>query len=673
MLRFPRTSVAVAVAVTSWSAPVAHAAPAKPPPLLTPVLSVRLVTTDPVAVLQRGRFTVRVTARRTASLRLAAFTRDTPLAGARTVLIRARTTRSRTLTLTLSAQARRRLSSCATTSIVLRVKARGYGSPRLTTGRRPKVVVKRFAFVCRGGKLVAQPSAVAAPPAFTGPVYEVGLAGRSIATEADGTWKGEPVFLGGYGFGGGAAIPDPSGMLAGRPATGVLGEGPSVRAMVVGDGETTAAVADVEVQGWFAARREDANGIVDMRKAIEKATGGALPASRVVIQSDHSHSGADVMGVWGGVPADFVAHMRKQTETAILEAWFNRRPGRLFYGRADGKDLLTNQFDFDAANRTQDSDVRVLQARDPAGTPFATLLNFSAHSTVLGEENTRISGDWPQAANRLMAARKDARGRPVFGAAMTVIGTFGRTQPERGGDACKGRPEGSEAAGLCRIDDYATKVVARAQAALTTATPLAGPPVVAGSSYLIQDAATNAPILGFSTFGPTAGAAVGLPFNRSAQAPWQVGPVIGTVTGTLRIGDVLLSSVPGEIYPQVALAVSDTVKGIRPGGFMTAGLADDQLGYIIAPYEAYPEPIRRTFLSQDGGDVTPLGNDNYFFNVSHTLGERVVCSLLRGADDVFDTRYRENAVRCTPFANDALLAPGSDVTLSGRLPAGELP
>ena len=57
---------------------------------------------------------------------------------------------------------------------------------------------------------------------------------------------------------------------------------------------------------------------------------------------------------------------------------------------------------------------------------------------------------------------------------------------------------------------------------------------------------------------------------------------------------MLLSSGPGEMYPQIALKVADTVPA---RGHMTAGLANDQLGYLIAPYEAYPEPIRRSFFN----------------------------------------------------------------------------
>jgi len=142
--------------------------------------------------------------------------------------------------------------------------------------------------------------------------------------------------------------------------------------------------------------------------------------------------------------------------------------------------------------------------------------------------------------------------------------------------------------------------------------------------------------------------------------------VLGTVTGSVRIGDLLLSTVPGEIYPQIALKVADAVDGpVRKHGFMTAGLANDQLGYIIYPYQSYPEPILSTFVSR--GDQIPspdpIGNDNYAFNVSKTLGGRVVCSLLRGAGEAFGkgSKYRDGNAECVQFPNDLIFAEGEDV------------
>ena len=702
----PRAAVLAVIVSMVVGVPGAQARRAVP--LKRPSIAVKLLTADPVVVLQAGRFTVRLTARRTASVRLAAFAGKAAIAPAKTYRIRARKLRRRTITLALSKAARGQLDACYSTQITLIVKARGYGSPGLKTRRHTKVRTQRFYFACQGGKLVPVSGPGAGGGGSSGggstkpgggstgggggtkgdgdpakPRYEVGVGAATIAPEANGTWKGAPVYLGGYGFGGGsplATIPTVGEEIKGRPATGVLGEGPSTRAFVVGDGKTLMAVADIEVQGWFTERRTDANGIVDIRKAIAAATLGKLPAEHVIVQSDHSHSGADALGVWGGVSKDYMAYMRSQTESAILSAWFNRRPGTLYYGSTDGKDLLTNQFDYDPANQSQDSEVRVLQARDDAGVPFATLLNFSAHADVLGGGNTLISGDWVQSANRIMDQRRGTSGKPLFGSAMTMVGTLGRTQPNRN-VACP-QPENSQEQGLCKIDGYAAAVVDRAQQALAGAAPITGAPVVAAQSYLIQDPSTNAPILGFSTVGPEVGAISGLPFNRSSLPPWQTGNVIGTITGTARIGDVLLSSVPGEIYPQIALRVRDTVKGIRPGGFMTAGLADDQLGYIIAPVGAYPEPIRGTLLTRDFADqiqaclvsmgqtcdnpVDPIGNDNYFFNVSHTLGERVTCSLLRGADEALGTgmTYWSSYERCPAFVNDLALPGGTDIALS---------
>jgi hypothetical protein len=253
------------------------------------------------------------------------------------------------------------------------------------------------------------------------------------------------------------------------------------------------------------------------------------------------------------------------------------------------------------------------------------------------------------------------------GDAMTIVGTLGRTQPgDRGCPTTfpKGTGDSTPAYALCKLDSYAGRVVSRAEQAVDNATLIPGTPVVDSKTYLIQDPAEN----GIAYLGLTvAGDPLGVKLNRDPKPPWATGNVLGTITGSVRIGDVLLSAVPGEIYPQIALTVADSVKDVRPHGFMTAGLANDQLGYIIAPYTAYPEPVKATFVSR--GDQLPyqpdpIGNDNYAFNVSVTLGERVTCSLLRGAGELFGkgTKYRDADSQCTPFANDLAYPAGEDAT-----------
>ncbi|MFL5885352.1 MAG: hypothetical protein ACJ77M_09805 [Thermoleophilaceae bacterium] len=477
----------------------------------------------------------------------------------------------------------------------------------------------------------------AAPPAH----YRMGIASRSIKPDPDGKFAGKPVYLGGYGFGGPP-------VQNGRAATGVLGAGPSVRAVAISDGTRQFALADVEEQGWFAADKNDPYGFTNVRKAVEDQSDGLVKAEDVVVQSDHSHGGADTIGVWGGVPVEYRKYMFDQTVAAILDAIANERPGNLYYGAVDGTDLLSNQFDYDAANKVMDGEVRVLQARAPNGRPFATLLNFSAHPTVLGSSNTKITGDWPQEINPMLEQR-------FGGQAMTMVGTLGRTQPADRGCHDSSLANGSDAQSLCALDDYASRVADRAAQAVAAAQPITGKPIVDAKSYLIQDPSTNALILGLDY----AGDPVGVPINRSLTPPWLTGNVLGTPTSTVRIGDVLLSVMPGEAYPQIPLKVRELVPNLR--GYMTAGLADDQLGYLIAPYQAYPEPIRRSFFNQRGDQVSPIDNDNYFFNVSHTMGERVTCSLLRGAGDLLGQDYRSQDGDCAPFVNDTLQPDGADV------------
>ena len=391
-----------------------------------------------------------------------------------------------------------------------------------------------------------------AQPGGRGGGYRVGVGSRQINPGEDGKFANGPVYLGGYGFGA-------NDVTGSRPADGILRDGIHVRSFAVSDGGRAFAIADIETQGWFTATKDGPYGIVDMRRAVEQLTGGALKASEVVIQSDHSHSGPDTIGVWGGVPVAYRKLIADRTVDAIVEAFSTARPGILYYGTAPGRDLLSNQFDYDEPNKVVDSDVRVLQARDPSGEPFATLLNFSAHTTVLGSSNRKVSGDWVQAANPLLARR-------FGGEAVTMVATLGRTQPaDRGCDAAPLPPEGP-VRDFCSIRAYAERVVERSEDAAIGARPLGGDPVVAARSYLIQDAASSGLILGLNYAGDPAGT----PLNRALTPPWLTGNVLGTVTSSARVGDVLLSTFPGEAYPQIALEIA---KRVPARGHMTAGLA----------------------------------------------------------------------------------------------------
>jgi hypothetical protein len=498
--------------------------------------------------------------------------------------------------------------------------------------------------------------------------YRVGMAARSINLEPNGSFAGQAVYLGGYGIGNGRLLQGAAGQsnpqggieyAKGRSATGNLADGLHVRATVISAGRQSFAIADIENQGCFVQNKQGF-GLLSIRIAAQAATDGELPADHVFVQCNHSHGGPDLIGAWGGVPTEYLSFVQDQTVAAIAEAFDHQRAADLWYGTAQSgvagrnkvpedrsNPLLTNQMlnDPTAANDVMDDELRVLQARDPTtGVPFATVLNLNAHPTVLGSGNRLATGDWPQFANTLMTQRS-----ATFGAdAMTVVGTLGRQQPAR--DDCRDKTKAGVDESICKLTAYATRVVDRAELALAGARKVGGTPSVVARSYLIRDAADNAGLFAFNV----AGEPLGVPIMRSITPPWLTGNILGTVTGSARIGDVLLSSMPGEAYPQIPLAVRDAMKGSRVKGFMTAGLSNDQLGYIIAPLpDAYPQVL----VAGAGG------NDNILFNMSQTLGERLTCSLLRGAGEVTGAggHYRDGYSKCAAFVTDAVAPEGADV------------
>jgi hypothetical protein len=582
---------------------------------------------------------------------------------------------------------------------------------------------------------VAVPAGYAAahPKPAKPAIYLVGGDVESINPTAD-MLANEDFYLGGYGFASGhpgnvTALPSP---LGGRFATGILGDksfnrfpsadgtfesdGSHSRAFAVSDKKATIVLAQIETQGFFNAYKQGPFGENEIRKdaaaqvaaLVGPKTAPAPTASTIVVDSDHSHGGPDTAGVWGGVPTSYLKMVHDQTVKAIVDAWKAMKPATLTYGIAHagvsgnnglyppqecidaGKPdcngvanadwLLHNQFSTDPNNFTMDDEIRVFQARDAKDKDkvLDTYVNYASHPTVLGSGNTLVTGDY---VGRLNVEMEKAFG----GFAMDQVGTLGREQPERA--SCTDPSKTEQAAkDLCALDNYAKRVVSKIKAALSPqhAQQLTGDPIVAMNSYLLSDTTTNAVLLA----GEYAGQAIGAPFGRANNAPWYTGTNLGTTVYTGRIGPVLITGGPGEMYAQIWQKVKDTVTDDKSSGItsvLNIGTAGDFLGYIIAPLEAYPQPIRSSLFSEDDPCngvpdpaklcPSPIDNDNYFFNVSHTFGERLTCDFLRGADDVLQkgTTYWDSYERCPAFINDHVAPEGLDTQFPAQPDLSSLP
>lgn len=442
--------------------------------------------------------------------------------------------------------------------------------------------------IARGALAAASLAAAGLPsvPARAEPaVFEVGAASRDISPNPTVAPPDGQVWLGGFGFG-----------RADRRSTGVAFP-IKVRAMVVSNGTETVALGINETQGMFAAYESGPYGLDDMRASIEVQTG--IAADHVILGSNHSHRGPDTTGVWGGVPDSYLKFIRDQMVGAVADAYESREPATILAASIDAPETYGG-FTIDAPEQDViDSVVRVLQARSVAE-PDRTIVTFVEapyHSTNYGGDPT-IHPDWPGVLSERLA---DTYGGEGFG----WEGDIGRQY----------------GAGDGPIFDAVQRAMAAAE-------PLADP-TVDGRVRFFTEPITNPVYTYFlvaAYHGSTATCAVdpGTPYTlctpvgRSTRPPYATAASIGTYASVLRIGEVLVAGGPGEVYPNVQKGLVERV-GARHHFFL--GLAQDQLGYLIAPATSWPF-------------VVPQGGDNGLFNASPTIGDHLMCTQLALAAEV---------------------------------------
>jgi hypothetical protein len=483
--------------------------------------------------------------------------------------------------------------------VVGRATTRGpYRDTAVLPGQRHSYTLTAEAVVA--GRHVS--SAPSAPLTVTLPNYLVG------AATADITPVGV-VNLGGFGLGDGRLFPDAVVGRGGRAQT--EGERIRARAMVVDDGRATVAIADIETQGMFAAYQNGPWGLSDMAARVARDI-PALAADHIIIAADHTHSGPDTIGAWGGVPDSYLRFIADRTVAAIEQAYRERAFADLEAGQSEAADLIYNQSCTEALNQSakpdytgpsvcatpgKDGTVRVLQARTPGGRTVVTYMAYAAHGTAGGGQG--LSGDWPQFLSDAMAAT-------YGGVGLAMEGAIGGTQP------C--RPSCGFTNPLnpgYRIRDRKAAIVANYMAhvrdGLSHAALVAGP--VAAAQQDIREPITGPAVLALFTAGKYAGAEL----LRSHQNPWVVGTTIRTVVSSVRVGTVLFAGTPGEGFPAIGAGIRSAVDSNEM--VVQLGLANDQLGYLISPVSYVPTIAAEVAV-----------NDNIIFNVSPTIGDHVMCT-----------------------------------------------
>jgi hypothetical protein len=188
-----------------------------------------------------------------------------------------------------------------------------------------------------------------------------------------------------------------------------------VRAIVVDDGTSQAAIVSVELIGLSHALWET------LSVRVTEATG--IPKENVMLTSVHTHAAPAI----GGPPgpgsaaagpaaevarkrADYVKRVEDAIIAAVVEAKANLQPAKMGYGTgranvsmnrrartADGGWHLGHNPD-----GPSDKTVAVVKFETMDGELFAVFSNYGVHATVMGPSNLQVSADLPGATSRFV-------------------------------------------------------------------------------------------------------------------------------------------------------------------------------------------------------------------------------------------------------------------------------
>ncbi|HUR40001.1 MAG TPA: CehA/McbA family metallohydrolase [Verrucomicrobiae bacterium] len=440
------------------------------------------------------------------------------------------------------------------------------------------------------------------------------------------------------------------------------------------NGQTFIIVTTTNIGYFLAYKPEQSgyNGIYDVRLRIADATG--VPSTNIVVVSDHSHNGPDTIGIWGGVDESYMRITANAVVNAALAAYDSRKPAVIKVAAVNQNDRpvpgvprLDSSYSRPPANDPEHgapaNEFRVLVA-DGAEGRLLTLVNYAPHATVLnGAATNQLSGDW--------AAWAPQEAELAYGGfGLATIGTVGATDWNKFGN---------------NADQKENEARSRIRTLMTAATAELG--MVQGGdvkvdSVFIHEQIT-APILA-ANYKP------GLPkpgtpadnfdvrIDRAVTPPWLSGTVVGTYTSAIRVGDVFMSTFPGEPFGELEWALNGEggVRGAR-AQFLFGG-ANDFFGYMVRYPETYQQTLRagatwlagcpeQEFIFEPAGvDYEDSCADHFALMVSPTIGTHIVCSLQDAADRLgFTTGPRDAACPVLTALDNLAPPPESGSALRG--------
>jgi len=373
-----------------------------------------------------------------------------------------------------------------------------------------------------------------------------------------------------------------------RPAAGVHDELEAVAA-VFDDGTTRVGIVAADVVGLSHSFVEK------VRNVYAKELG----LDYVLVHATHNHQGPDTQGIWGrsrlrsGIGEGYLKFLRQQMGTALAQAVRRLEPAEIAIAEIRGRDRQIGTVDTRKPEVIDDGLRVAIVTRAGGDDVLGTLLNFGNHVELLWDRNFELTADvagWARRGLDSGLVYDRALYKPgLGGTTLWLTGNIGgliTTPPKiavldpRSGEAIatpsqeKARAQGYQIA----------EAVLDARAAgefVKTAAPRI--------SVLKRDIDVSVENFGLALLG-----ALGV-LDRDIDV--RLGFQTASEVALVRIGELWIACVPGELYPEIAIGGIENPPGadyrvapvetpplrsaMRGRVNMMVNLANDALGYLI--------------------------------------------------------------------------------------------
>ncbi|MFO0964486.1 MAG: hypothetical protein U0793_02705 [Gemmataceae bacterium] len=335
----------------------------------------------------------------------------------------------------------------------------------------------------------------------------------------------KPVYLAGFGHN--------------RKATGVH-DPIMARAVVLDDGKNKLALVSVDVVGLF---------LPEVERVRAKLPGFA----HVLVSSTHNHEGPDTLGLWGpnpfqsGVDPDYLEQVRASIVRAVEQADKKRAAVQPRIGTATGPELL---HDGRKPIVKHDELVAILLT-DAKGKNAGLIVQWNCHPETLSDKNTLLSADFTSATVDHLQKKHDC---PVVYLTGTVGGLMTSLHVPIKDDAGKDLADGT----FEKTREYGVRVGRLADAALAKAGPVRMTPLEVRRRDVFLPLDNPLYVVGWK-LGVLKREAFLWTGNsdRAEKAPDTLPKMarlaIRSELAWLRLGEVQVAAIPGEIYPELVL------------------------------------------------------------------------------------------------------------------------